>query len=122
MTPLKSILKECKYCMNGILNARGKCNSDICKLSLHNEFKSNLRRIKAHCIDCIPEQSIFGVQKCDGKILNPEPHTCPLWPFRLGHDPKRKGKGNPDNLIFYKKHGTEGLLKSQEGKNKGKDI
>lgn len=112
MTPKTSIKKECRYCKNGSIF---ECGSNICKLSPAYEFKtkvSTLKRIKLHCIDCIPEQSLQGVAKCDGKILNPESHDCPLHPYRLGHNPKLKGKGNIANLIFYKKHATKGGLES----------
>lgn len=89
MTPSKAIKAECRYCMNATV-FRG-CSSEICKLN-DISIKSNLKRIKSHCITCIPEQSLQGVRKCDGKITNPEPHICPLHPYRLGHNPKLKGK------------------------------
>lgn len=90
MTPKKAILTECRYCLNTTV-FRG-CSSEICKLN-DVTVKSSLKRIKAHCITCIPEQSLQGVRKCDGKVTNPEPHICVLHPYRLGHNPKRAGLG-----------------------------
>lgn len=88
ITPLRAIRVMCKLCKNGY---HFECKSEVCKLN--NKYLSTLKRIKAHCITCIPEQSIQGIRKCDGKVLNPEPHICPLHPYRLGHNPKLKGKG-----------------------------
>jgi len=96
LTPTKAIKQECRYCMNF---QRIRCASEICKLNLnHHKELTPLKRIKAHCIDCIPEQSTRGVTKCDGWVLNPEPHACPLHPYRLGHNPRRKGIGGKNNL------------------------
>ena len=93
ITPAKAIRMECKYCMGTYetnIDAYKRCKSRICKLNDY-EISSTLRRIKAHCISCIPEHSIFGVQKCNGEILNPVSHLCPLHQFRLGHNPYLKG-------------------------------
>jgi len=98
MTPRKAVKQECKHCKNGL---QFVCYSDTCQLNNHE--LTHLKRIKAHCITCVPEQNIQSVRKCTGKVLNPEPHDCPLHPYRLGHNPKSKGKGNPGNLILCKK-------------------
>jgi len=67
------------------------CSSEDCKL---NDFNlSFVKRIKSHCLDCVPEQSVYGVKACNGKILNPVPHICPLHEFRLGKNPKRVESG-----------------------------
>ena len=84
LTPKQAILSECRYCMNSA-TFRG-CASEMCNLNkVELPF---VKRIKAHCVDCIPEQSVYGVKACDGKILNPIPHICPLHEFRLGKNPK----------------------------------
>jgi hypothetical protein len=87
MTPKTAIKKECKYCKN---NLQFECYSEACQLNNHELVP--LKRIKAYCITCVPEQSLQGVRKCNGKILNPIPHICPLWSYRFGKNPKRKGR------------------------------
>jgi hypothetical protein len=92
-TPGVAIKKECQWCKNGNVF---DCRDDMCFLnkSFYN-FKNNLLRIKRHCVSCVPEQSIFGVEKCSGKVLNPEPHDCPLHPFRLGKNSNLRRKQYP---------------------------
>lgn len=44
-----------------------------------------LKAIRLKCIDC-----------CGGQRLEPKrcsARDCPLWEYRLGHNPKRKGRG-----------------------------
>ncbi len=68
------------------------CTSEICKLN--DSGLTNLKKIKAHCLTCVPEQSLQGVRSCDGHILiDGTPAMCSLHPFRLGHNPKRAGIG-----------------------------
>jgi hypothetical protein len=93
LKPTAAIKEECSHCMNGARGARQQCTSVVCQLSPLVPHRSPLRRIKAHCLTCVPPQSFYGVRDCDGKILNPTPHCCPLHPYRFGHDPNRKGKG-----------------------------
>jgi hypothetical protein len=88
MTPAKAIRVLCKICKNG---SQYKCTSENCKLN--DKRLSTLKRIKAYCLTCNSAQSYKGVKDCDGKVLNPEPYICPLHPYRLGHNPKLKGKG-----------------------------
>lgn len=68
------------------------CTSKIC--SLNAEALTSLQKIKEHCISCVPEQSTHGVKACDGKLLNDD-CICTLHQYRLGHNPKRRGIGNP---------------------------
>ena len=88
MTPSKAIRAECRICMNSEV-LRRDCNT-TCKLK--DLSLTALQRIKAHCLDCIPEHSLKGVQVCSGILLNGK--TCPLHPYRHGHNPKRQGIGN----------------------------
>lgn len=49
-----------------------------------------LKAIRAKCIDC-----------SGGSVYEPAHCTvthCPLYPYRDGHDPDRKGKGNNDTI------------------------
>lgn len=89
MTPRKAIIAECRLCLNTIRQA--KCESAVCPLN--DETLSPLRRIKAHCLTCAPDQNRQGVQECSGMIIGSWPRSCPLHPYRHGHNPKRSGTG-----------------------------
>ena len=95
ITPSKAIKLECKWCMGGVKSVR--CGSQICKFN--NKSLSHLKRIKAHCLDCVETRQ--EIKDCTGKLLS-ENRLCYLHPYRLGHNPKRKGignrLGNPKNL------------------------
>jgi len=48
---------------------------------MSDEIESPLRTIRAHCLDC--SVTAHEVELC--------PVTkCKLWPYRLGHDPRRE--------------------------------
>ena len=49
------------------------------------EIKSPLRAIRAKCADCMCGQ-LAEVRLCPSE-------NCPLWPYRMGHNPNRKGIG-----------------------------
>lgn len=49
-----------------------------------------LKAIRAKCIDC-SGGSVYEPKYCTVK-------HCPLWPYRDGHDPAKKGKGNTASL------------------------
>ena len=49
-----------------------------------------LSAIRAHCLECMNWQ-IGEVKECASPL-------CPLYPFRLGKDPGRKGLGHIENL------------------------
>jgi len=55
---------ECRNCLNTdrLMNP---CESRVCELN--KTGKSILKRIKAHCISCVPEQTIYGVKACTGQ-------------------------------------------------------
>lgn len=46
---------------------------------------SPLKAIRAKCLDCTAEQP-KEVRLCPSE-------NCPLWPYRMGHNPNRKGIG-----------------------------
>jgi len=52
-----------------------------------------LRAIRAKCLDCSAGNP-YEVRVC-------EMTDCPLYPYRFGHNPARKGIGNPETI---KKH------------------
>lgn len=104
MTPAKAIKSECKRCLGGI---RGiKCDSEVCKLN--NKSLSPLKRIKAHCLDCVETRQ--EVKNCTGKLLF-EDRLCFLHPYRLGKNPRLKGLGNPEN--FKKSSANDMVLPSR---------
>jgi hypothetical protein len=104
MTPGKAIKLECKWCKGG---ARGmNCYSEVCKLN--NKSLSPLKRIKAHCFDCVETRQ--EVKDCSGKLLS-ENRLCYLHPYRFGHNPKRKGIGNRlGNPKFLQKTRTHDMV------------
>lgn len=120
ITPKEAILVQCRFCLN--TKAFRGCRSTMCKLNV--QFLSSLKKIKAHCLDCITVSTAQAVRKCDGKVLNPIPHICSLHPYRLGHNPRRKGIGgrNPNsrgifqvnNMITNAIHSTELNDKDEE--------
>lgn len=87
ITPSKAIKLECKWCMGGIKSV--SCGSEICKLN--DTSLLSLKRIKAHCLDCVETRQ--EVRDCTGKLLS-ENRLCYLHQYRDGHNPKRKGIGN----------------------------
>ncbi len=62
---------------------------------------SPLKKIRAHCLDCVGSKK--AVKECDGKVLNPDPHICPLYKFRNGKNPNRKGIGGNPNIHLVNK-------------------
>lgn len=64
-----------------------------------------LKAIKAYCLDCSG-----GVRK---EVTLCPRTACPLYIFRDGHNPHRKGMGNPN---AFKKPAVEmGLFEEEEG-------
>lgn len=60
-----------------------------------------LRAIRAKCLDC-SDGSSYEVKHC-------EVYRCPLWRYRDGHNPARKGIGNKsvDEERFIPKNARE---------------
>jgi len=96
-TPKEAILIQCRDCMN--TTAFRGCDSVICKLN--DDKLSNLKRIKAHCMTCIGAPNAYAVRQCDGKLMSGD--ICSLHPYRLGHNPKRRGIGgkNLNSRSFF---------------------
>lgn len=65
------------------------------------EKKSSLKAIRKHCLDCTEGPSY--TRNCSFT-------DCPLFPFRMGHNPARKGiSGN--NRLFEKISDSAGQKK-----------
>lgn len=47
--------------------------------------RTPLKAIRAKCLDCVCGQ-LAEVRLCPSE-------NCPLWPYRMGHNPNRKGIG-----------------------------
>jgi len=102
LTPLKAIRKKCLWCMCDVSNEVRLCTcGNTCTVYPYRFGKSPdekpaltpLKAIKAKCFDC------SGFSKKEQR--NCEFKDCILWPYRLGHNPKRKGLGNK-NINVYK--------------------
>ncbi len=117
LSPKQAIEKECSRCKSG---ARFDCESKLCKLNEANtpswEGWTSLKRIKAHCLDCVGiDKAGPELENCGGKeVLYPEPHFCALYEFRFGTNPGRKGIGKkggaPENFVKkLRTHGEKGL-------------
>ncbi len=104
MTAKQAIINECRWCNNS-LEFRG-CVSESCELN-NIEIRSSVKRIKAHCLTCVPSQSYQGVESCDGQVANfDDGRICPLHPFRFGKNPNRKPR-KPQKL-------SEAFLKARQ--------
>ena len=82
MTPKQAIRNECKFCNNTTTFVG--CASGDCKLN--DAALTSVKRIKAHCLTCVPEQSYEGVKGCSGQVAN--------FDVRFGKNPHRTGIGN----------------------------
>jgi len=90
MIASKAIKIECCRCNN--TKVFHGCDSMTC--ALNDTTKRQVKRIKAHCLTCIPEQSIHAVKKCNGRIgTKGDSLLCPLHPFRMGKSPRAQAAG-----------------------------
>lgn len=87
LTPSPAIRLECRACMG---MTKVVCDNKTCKLN--DKSLTPLRRIKLHCLDCVGTKK--GVKECTGKLLS-DSRLCYLYPYRIGHNPKQTGIGNP---------------------------
>ncbi len=98
MTPAKAIKLECKWCGGSVRSF--KCDSDICKLN--DKSLTPLKRIKAHCLDCVETRQ--EVKVCSGKLLF-ENRLCYLHSYRFGKNPEtNRDTSHLDRFKFSKKH------------------
>lgn len=65
-----------------------------------------LKAIRLKCLDC-SDMSYREVEKCEFT-------ECPLYPFRFGKNPNRKGIGNASN---FKKKPTQQAISEQTHKD-----
>lgn len=98
LSPADVIKLECKRCY-GLEDIRKNpnCISKICKIK-DKTIISPLRRIKAHCLDCMETRD--QVKNCTGKLLH-EDRLCYLHPYRLGKSGRISKKGLPVHLASH---------------------
>jgi len=94
MTPLQAIRKYCLWCMCGSIREVSLCTSNetnpkcpLWPLRFGKRVKGyrSLKQIRLKCLDCSSE-SPKEVRECRFK-------DCPLYQYRMGKNPKLKGKG-----------------------------
>ncbi len=61
-----------------------------------------LKAARKFCLECLGG-STKEVAECSGNL---EPCYCPLWIYRFGKNPNRKGLGNPNNFRESDKPGS----------------
>jgi hypothetical protein len=107
MTPSRAIEMECRRCL-GYEGKTKKSDCDSMTCHLNDRSTTSLKRIKAFCIECVPEQSIQGASKCSGIIGYAATGKCLLHPFRLGKNPNPRMKlspGRAENLRPFERTG-----------------
>lgn len=87
LTPLKSIRKECLYCMGGSFKLVAECETITCGLWSYRMGRIEpgadrrlLRVIRQFCLQCVGSSD--EVRKCNGKML--EGGVCNFHPYRRG--------------------------------------
>ena len=90
LTPLKSIRRYCRWCMNDQLNEVKLCPSSNCPFypfRMGRGAGSKLRSIRLKCLDCSggSRDEARGCSFTD----------CSLYPFRLGKNPNAKNRVPP---------------------------
>jgi len=98
LSPLKSIRRECLFCMSGSRSLVKNCPSTACRLWPYRLGKRPtsgahrpLRAIRKHCLACAGSSD--AVRNCDGKLLDGE--ICPLRRLRFGKNPARRHDRKP---------------------------
>jgi hypothetical protein len=98
LSPLRAVRHLCLDCCCEVAAEVGLCPAETCPLwpyrfgtypEGHTGTRSVLRPIRAKCKDCMPEPFKPGqvpVRDCEKKC-------CPIFAYRLGTNPKRKGMG-----------------------------
>lgn len=105
MTPLKAIHRFCVECV-GSSHLVEECRGDkmICRQGDENgrcfffpfrtgKGRPSVKLIRNFCRECMGGKTSF-VRECPST-------TCPVFPYRMGNNPKRAGIGN---VTRFKKH------------------
>jgi hypothetical protein len=98
LSPMLAVRHKCLDCCCELTEEVKLCPAEGCSLwpfrfgtypTDHQGPKTVLRPIREKCRDCMPEPFKPGhapVKDCERKC-------CPIYPYRLGTNPKLKGKG-----------------------------
>ena len=85
-SPVKTIHKNCVWCMGGSAREVTKCTSPKCPIFNYRmgkktgeEKRTPLKAIKEFCIECF----------CDDNVKDCPNPDCIMYPFRLGRMPKK---------------------------------
>ena len=114
LSPLRAVRHTCLDCCCEVAEEVKLCPVETCSLWLyrfgsypksHTGTRSVLRPIKEKCKDCMPEPFSRGqtpMKDCGKKC-------CPIWPYRMGKNPSRKGRGGipPESNRFKKINGAQ---------------
>jgi hypothetical protein len=114
LSPLRAVRHKCLDCCCESADEVKLCPVETCSLmpyrfgsypEEHSGTRSVLKPIKEKCKDCMPEPFSRGqatVKDCEKKC-------CPKWPYRMGRNPSRKGRGGspPESTRFEKTHGAQ---------------
>lgn len=105
--PLKACSKFCSDCMGGKKKYVAECITPRCPLydlrTGHNlSDNSTLKLISMYCSHCcanidnddLDKWRETGIMPKFKKNRECENESCPLYPYRHGHNPNRKGAGN----------------------------
>ena len=107
LTPLRAVRKYCiKICMVGSEKEVNLCSSEDCplweyRLGKRPEGKkvryTPIKAIRKRCMNCA--ESLADIGKCpfNGKGSF---DFCPLYPFRMGKNPHRRGVGDETRIGF----------------------
>lgn len=106
ITPLLCLRRECLTCMGGSSQLVAECETRGCDLHSHRFGKrvpgerSALRAIRAFCLACV-DGSDVEVKNCTG--------PCHLHFYRLGKNPKLKGKGKGRDMSKVSEAAQKGI-------------
>lgn len=68
--------------------------------------RPSVKTIRRSCLECMGENREF-VREC----WDPD---CPVWPYRMGRNPRRAGQGNIDHIRKDMKGGSAGVFSPQK--------
>jgi hypothetical protein len=98
LSPMRAVRHFCLDCCCESIQEVSLCPANTCPMwpyrfgkypEDHVGPKTVLQTIRKKCKDCMPESFKRGqvpVRDCEKKC-------CPVWPYRMGTNPKRQGKG-----------------------------
>jgi hypothetical protein len=93
-------------------------------MTLRNRKKKTLpplKAIRAKCLDCcVDSGKEVRLCPCGPGSLLESPEPCPLWPYRFGKNPNRKGIGPGGDEL--KRRFSKGKPMQTHDRDTGKDL